>query len=123
MLTFDSGVFSLFFFFKQKTAYEMLRSLVGSEMCIRDRIMGQPLDFAPGTNTQYSNTGFLILGMVVEAVSGMPLEAAFQSLVFEPAAVSRTDWGVGETFPSDHDAREWVYDSKGEHLVLSLIHI
>src|SRR5678815_5048206 len=27
----------IFFFFKQKTAYEMLRSLVGSEMCIRDR--------------------------------------------------------------------------------------
>src|SRR5678815_5367776 len=27
------------FFFKQKTAYEMLRSLVGSEMCIRDRYM------------------------------------------------------------------------------------
>ena len=25
------------FFFKQKTAYEMLKSLVGSEMCIRDR--------------------------------------------------------------------------------------
>ena len=25
------------FFFKQKTAYEMLRGLVGSEMCIRDR--------------------------------------------------------------------------------------
>ena len=24
------------FFFKQKTAYDMLRSLVGSEMCIRD---------------------------------------------------------------------------------------
>ena len=32
------GVYILcFFFFKQKTAYEMLRSLVGSEMCIRDR--------------------------------------------------------------------------------------
>ena len=27
----------VFLFFKQKTAYEMLRSLVGSEMCIRDR--------------------------------------------------------------------------------------
>eukprot|EP00831_Metopus_contortus_P037496 TRINITY_DN29531_c0_g1_i2.p1 TRINITY_DN29531_c0_g1~~TRINITY_DN29531_c0_g1_i2.p1 ORF type:complete len:133 (-),score=19.78 TRINITY_DN29531_c0_g1_i2:187-585(-) len=26
-----------FFFFKQKTAYEMQRGLVGSEMCIRDR--------------------------------------------------------------------------------------
>eukprot|EP00658_Telonema_sp_P-2_P014333 TRINITY_DN1544_c0_g1_i1.p1 TRINITY_DN1544_c0_g1~~TRINITY_DN1544_c0_g1_i1.p1 ORF type:complete len:160 (+),score=65.87 TRINITY_DN1544_c0_g1_i1:118-597(+) len=30
-----------FFFFKQKTAYEMLRSLVGSEMCIRDRSTGE----------------------------------------------------------------------------------
>ncbi len=26
-----------FVFFEQKTAYEMLRGLVGSEMCIRDR--------------------------------------------------------------------------------------
>ena len=30
------GAVSVLFFFKQKTAYEMLRSLVGSEMCIRD---------------------------------------------------------------------------------------
>ena len=27
-----------FFFFKQKTAYEIMPSLVGSEMCIRDSI-------------------------------------------------------------------------------------
>eukprot|EP00658_Telonema_sp_P-2_P030386 TRINITY_DN22955_c0_g1_i4.p1 TRINITY_DN22955_c0_g1~~TRINITY_DN22955_c0_g1_i4.p1 ORF type:complete len:154 (+),score=67.52 TRINITY_DN22955_c0_g1_i4:80-541(+) len=33
--------FSFFFFFKQKTAYEMLRSLVGSEMCIRDSRIGR----------------------------------------------------------------------------------
>ena len=30
--------FCSFFFFKQKTAYEIRLSLVGSEMCIRDRI-------------------------------------------------------------------------------------
>src|SRR5678809_1288849 len=28
----------MFFFFKQKTAYEISACLVGSEMCIRDRI-------------------------------------------------------------------------------------
>ena len=28
-----------FFFFKQKTAYEILSGLVGSEMCIRDRLV------------------------------------------------------------------------------------
>ena len=35
-----SGVFlniMFFFFFKQKTAYDIRLSLVGSEMCIRDR--------------------------------------------------------------------------------------
>eukprot|EP00831_Metopus_contortus_P026114 TRINITY_DN22300_c0_g1_i1.p2 TRINITY_DN22300_c0_g1~~TRINITY_DN22300_c0_g1_i1.p2 ORF type:complete len:265 (+),score=66.42 TRINITY_DN22300_c0_g1_i1:47-841(+) len=31
----------IFFFFKQKTAYEMQRGLVGSEMCIRDRVSTQ----------------------------------------------------------------------------------
>ncbi|CZR83223.1 hypothetical protein CDFC105_43921 [Clostridioides difficile] len=29
-----------FFFFKQKTAYEIMPSLVGSEMCIRDKCIG-----------------------------------------------------------------------------------
>src|SRR5674536_403547 len=33
----DQKAVMVLFFFKQKTAYEMLRSLVGSEMCIRDR--------------------------------------------------------------------------------------
>mgnify|MGYP003380752916 CR=1 FL=1 len=32
-----AGVFVVFFFFKQKTAYEVEYGLVGSEMCIRDR--------------------------------------------------------------------------------------
>eukprot|EP00831_Metopus_contortus_P008563 TRINITY_DN13283_c0_g1_i1.p1 TRINITY_DN13283_c0_g1~~TRINITY_DN13283_c0_g1_i1.p1 ORF type:complete len:284 (+),score=50.26 TRINITY_DN13283_c0_g1_i1:23-874(+) len=32
-------VWFVFFFFKQKTAYEMQRGLVGSEMCIRDSTM------------------------------------------------------------------------------------
>ena len=33
----DGFLFFCFFFFKQKTAYEIMPSLVGSEMCIRDR--------------------------------------------------------------------------------------
>ena len=37
----------MFVFFKQKTEYEMLRSLVGSEMCIRDRV-SQSVDAVEG---------------------------------------------------------------------------
>mgnify|MGYP007068840916 CR=1 FL=1 len=43
-----------FFFFKQKTAYEMLRSLVGSEMCIRDRIRTVLLAVLHSTRNQHA---------------------------------------------------------------------
>ena len=36
-----------FFFFKQKTAYEIMPSLVGSEMCIRDSVMRRPFAQLP----------------------------------------------------------------------------
>ena len=36
------------FLFKQKTAYEMLRSLVGSEMCIRDSFNSAVVPFGSG---------------------------------------------------------------------------
>ena len=41
-----------FFFFKQKTAYEIGVRLVGSEMCIRDRAYITPLQF-----TKYKTVG------------------------------------------------------------------
>ena len=36
--TIDWMEYVMYFFFKQETAYEVLRSLVGSEMFIRDRL-------------------------------------------------------------------------------------
>eukprot|EP00658_Telonema_sp_P-2_P034706 TRINITY_DN25324_c0_g1_i2.p1 TRINITY_DN25324_c0_g1~~TRINITY_DN25324_c0_g1_i2.p1 ORF type:complete len:666 (+),score=153.06 TRINITY_DN25324_c0_g1_i2:113-2110(+) len=47
----------MFFFFKQKTAYEMLRSLVGSEMCIRDRFGLCIVGFGPGGIGPLANAG------------------------------------------------------------------
>ncbi len=43
--------FILLFFFKQKTAYEMSASLVGSEMCIRDRTTGVSAGGGVGVGT------------------------------------------------------------------------
>src|SRR5450756_2972704 len=52
-----------FFFFKQKTAYEIMPSLVGSEMCIRDRRQTAPLGAAardphhPGADVRQRDAG------------------------------------------------------------------
>jgi CubicO group peptidase (beta-lactamase class C family) len=42
------------------------------------------LDFRPGTSAAYSNTGFEVLGMIVEKVTGQPLRDVLQEQIFGP---------------------------------------
>ncbi len=44
----------------------------------------KPLDFDPGTQWQYSNTNYVIAGVIVEKASGMPLLRFLSSHIFEP---------------------------------------
>ncbi len=44
----------------------------------------KPLDFDPGTKWQYSNTNFVIAGLIIEKVSGIPLLQFLQTRVFAP---------------------------------------
>jgi D-alanyl-D-alanine carboxypeptidase len=44
----------------------------------------KPLDFDPGTKWQYSNTNYVIAGVIVERVSGIPLLQFLQERVFAP---------------------------------------
>jgi D-alanyl-D-alanine carboxypeptidase len=44
----------------------------------------KPLDFDPGTKWQYSNTNYVIAGVIVEKVSGMPLLQFLQQRLFDP---------------------------------------
>ena len=47
-------------------------------------IAGQPLKFTPGTRFDYSNTNYLLAGMIVEAVSGQPLGSFLRERIIEP---------------------------------------
>jgi D-alanyl-D-alanine carboxypeptidase len=44
----------------------------------------KPLDFEPGAKWQYSNTNYVIAGMIVEQVSGMPLVDFLRKEIFGP---------------------------------------
>ena len=44
----------------------------------------KPLDFEPGTKWQYSNTNYVIAGMLVEKVAGVPILDLLQRRVFGP---------------------------------------
>lgn len=48
------------------------------------------LNFAPGSRFLYSNSGFFLLGLVVERVSGMPLGAFLEARILAPLGMTRT---------------------------------
>lgn len=56
-----------------------------------------PLDFPPGSQWQYSNTGFVAAGLIVEKVSGEPFMQFLQRRVFQPLNMK-----VGD---ADHDLK------------------
>src|SRR5260221_2058645 len=52
-----------------------------------DEYAKQPLDFEPGTRFSYSNTNYLILGLVGEKVSGKSDEEVLLEQILEPRAL------------------------------------
>lgn len=71
---------------------------------ILDRWAKKPLDFAPGTQWQYSNTGYVVAGMIVEKAAGKPLLAYLQDKVFRPLGMKAIDQdkAIGPAFPQGY---------------------
>jgi CubicO group peptidase (beta-lactamase class C family) len=53
--------------------------------------VSRPMYFKPGSNWGYSHTNFVIMGGVLEKVTGMPLNAAMRKYVFNPMGLTQTD--------------------------------
>jgi len=66
----------------------------------------KPLDFEPGTKWQYSNTNYVIAGVIVEKISGEPLLQFLQQKIFAPLnmkSVADTDkTKLGDTDPTGY---------------------
>lgn len=53
-------------------------------------IAAEPLAFEPGTQQQYSNGGYVVLGRVIEVVSGMSYSAYVSEKIYRPAGMTNT---------------------------------
>lgn len=49
-----------------------------------------PLDFAPGTQSSYSNSGYFLLGLLIEQVTQQTLNAFLTERIFTPLAMTAT---------------------------------
>jgi D-alanyl-D-alanine carboxypeptidase len=61
----------------------------------------EPPAFPPGTRQQYSNAGYVVLGLLVERLSGVPYHAYVRRHILEPSGMTRTGPLSPEALPSD----------------------
>jgi len=55
-------------------------------------LLDQPLEFEPGTKNQYSNGGYVLLGAVVQHVSGADYYDYCRQHIFAPAGMTASAW-------------------------------
>jgi D-alanyl-D-alanine carboxypeptidase len=86
---------------------------------------GGKLDFEPGARWSYSNTGFVLLGRIVEKVSGKPFGEFLAERIFKPLGMTNTvfdpkpdhpnlaqgytAFALGPPEPSTREAPGWIH--------------
>ncbi|MET8752312.1 serine hydrolase domain-containing protein [Streptomyces sp. NPDC004667] len=61
-----------------------------------------PVRFAPDARFEYSNTNLILLGLVVEKITGRPIGDVIAQDVLKPAGLRHTLFPVGAQFPRPH---------------------
>jgi CubicO group peptidase (beta-lactamase class C family) len=93
---------------------------------ILDRWAGKPLDFEPGTKWQYSNTNYVIAGLIAEKAGGRPLVDMLRERITTPLAMASVldtnakklpesdpqgyfRYALGPLRPAPHEGPGWMY--------------
>jgi CubicO group peptidase (beta-lactamase class C family) len=76
------------------------------------------LNFTPGTRFEYSNTGYVFLGLLIERVSGLSFADFIHTRIFDPLGMNRS-YVYDLHQPKNIDNRAFGYRfSRGRHLVI-----
>ena len=62
------------------------------------------LKFEPGDNSEYSNIGYLVLGAIIEKVTGIPYEDYIRQNILQPLGMHHTDFLYTKEIGSDEAA-------------------
>lgn len=80
-------------------------------------IRGNSSGFTPGTAYQYSNSNYVLLGLVLEAVRGKPIQEVLHDDVIAPLGLTETAWpettSVPEPAAGGRKINPWLFDAAG----------
>lgn len=68
-------------------------------------------DFAPGEGWKYSNTGYVLMGMVAEAATGQPLAELYKERIFDPLGLETAVLVEGVAQEGEITSQGYWYDA------------
>jgi D-alanyl-D-alanine carboxypeptidase len=71
---------------------------------------------APGTHHEYSNTNYVLAGMLIEQVTGRPVGVEFARRIFTPLGMSDTSYPVANPVITGRHLRGYLQDGPDEPL-------
>lgn len=76
---------------------------------ILENIVPQEPDFAPGTDFYYSNSNYVLLGLIAESVTGNPVHEELRSRVWSPLGMNNTYFGAYEEYDELRAGMWWDF--------------
>ena len=110
LLTHSSGLMAYRrYFLDYHTPGEMIKT-----------ILNEPLENPPGAKTVYSDLGVILLGKIIEKLSGQPLDVFCREQIFKPLKMNETDYNPPRQFLSRIPPTE--FDSWRGRMVHGQVH-
>lgn len=79
-----------------------------------DYAFAQPNPFPPGAGFEYCNTNTILLGLVVQKVSGEPLHSYIEDQILKPLSMDHTSFPTTNAFPDPHAQGYTVQTADGK---------
>lgn len=107
LLTHTSGIFS----YTAIPGYmaQRVRADLTTEELI-DAFKSEPMEFAPGEQWSYSNSGYVLLGAIIEEVSGQSYPDFMRENIFDPLNMENTYYGGPQVIPGRASGYQWMED-------------
>ena len=87
------------------TNFDDFPSLIGMPATVEnliDRFRSSPLAFTPGTRWSYSNSGYVLLGAIIERVSGQGYAEFLNQAIFAPLGMAQTGYDANSPPLGEH---------------------
>ncbi|MEV7342012.1 serine hydrolase domain-containing protein [Streptomyces sp. NPDC093544] len=97
--------------------FEAVRNKVFSYQDLVNLSLAKPLTNAPGAAYSYSNTNFVVAGMLIEKLTGQSVAAEYQQRIFTPLNLTSTSYVHPNTAIAGRHANGYLPPDEGGALV------